>query len=708
MLPTCVTLKICLAPTRTDGWWLSQTNRGVAAQILELAQRLQVPDADRWAAGMLANAQRGGAADGAQALQAARMGALGKQLESPTQPAALSVQEIRQLASERAQAKSSSTAPEGGDPSGRRTRRKSASSQLTRARSEWAQAQPVLAGTTLAPGGQLSAGAVAKLSVAHQALAREVDLPAASIPRATAALKVLADHWTARIEREPDAFNKARAAQGELTRSMAPLRAQATQQRSLRDKSDEYEATIASIRVLEPGFDEARISAARVGEVTVSQLESSVPSRMSAESFAQLKLDVARRYLTEFQARATAAAAVPASNAVQSFIDAQRPELRKGWDMQLIGGSPLKEVVANVVQRGGDLTIESVDKAVRSARFIPPASFPEDVWRVDQDRLYEVRYDGFDEFNKKLMTALHQTDQKLPMQIRSPDGSKRLDIYRHGAEQEASTIIDQRNKAVPQPDGLAAAVADALGIKGSEYGALVVSYGSSDAVMADNPRMYTSPADAVRHGIETRESRSIVSTARLRRNIAERTSTPAQMLTRIEADYASLASSLDARRSALQPIDSAGVTRLYDSAVRLRDSPGAVSVRAGRIANEVESLLLTDRLLRGLIGENILSPEASRDSIGSGLTMISTILSRHGIPEDYSIDRDEPSLLHHVIQVWDALKWSVDRGRLSNLGGLDSLSQVRRVEIMSTPLRFLGWLSESGADWRTLMDAAEF
>ncbi len=686
--------------------------------MLGLAERLGVTDADPWAAGVLANAERSSAADGEQLLQAARMLALGRQLESPARPPALSVAEIRQLANQRASTQSTDTSAASTQTRvrDRRSDGVPASPRLTRARLEWAQALPVLTGTALRRGDQLSPAAISRLNAARQALAREVDQPLASIEPATAALKVLSDHWTARIEREPGAFERARAAQSALTRAMAPQRAQAAQQRaSLANKQAEYDATIALIRVLEPGFEEARIGAAKLGDVTLSQLESSVPSRMSAEEFAQLKLDVARQYLTQYQTqyqtRTTAAAAEPASNATERFIDALPPERRKSWEMQLIGGLTLRDVVATVARRGGALTLEGVDKAVRSARSFGPARFSVSAATVAEDRFHEIRYDSLDDFRIKLRTAL-QDNFELPMQIRSADGSTRLDLYRHGNERGGTTIIDQRDgSALAQPNGLEAAIVKALGIERAQYGAVVVSYASSaaSAVMVNNPRLYTSAAEAVQQGIDVPESRSQVSTAPLRRQIEERTSTPARRLERLESDYTAFSRSLDARRSESRAGDIDAYVRLQRSALKLRDAaPGVVGERAGGIAQEAECLWYADLALRGFVSDGLLSPEAARGSIDSGLTTVGTILRRHGIPQGYATPPDAPSLLRFAIEIWDSIRWNAIRGYPSYLPELNGLAQTEQIRIMSSPLRFLEWLSRSATDWSALLDSAEF
>ncbi len=562
----------------------------------------------------------------------------------------------------------------------------------------------MLTDTALLRDQQLSPEAIASLGAARQALAAEVGQPLASIPHATAALMVLSDYWTTRVEREPGAFEKARAAQAALVQAMAPLRAQATQQRtSLADKQAEYHATIASIRVLEPGFDEAKIGAAKLGDITLAQLESSVPSRMSAGAFLQLKLDVARQYLTQYQTRAAAVTREPAGTAIQQFIDALRPEQRKNWLMQLIGGPTLNDVVSKVARRDGAITLEGVDEAVRQARVLAPAGFPHDPMQVAPGRFYEVRYDSLDHFKAKLGRAL-TVHALLPMQIRSADGSRRLDIYRHGGEQFGTVIIDQRDgSAVAQPKGLEAAIVEALGIEPANFGAMVVSYGSSAAVMANKPRLYTSAAEAVQQGIGLPESRSPVSTAPLRRQIEDRTSTPAQRLARLESDYAAFARSLDLRRATSQAGDSASFASLRRSASRLRDAtPGVVGQRAGRIAELAAQMWYADLALRGFVSDGLLSPEAARGSIEAGLTAVDTVLRRHGTPEGFRVSLDNPSVLRFVFEMWDTIAWNVNQGYACNLPELDALAQAQRVEVVSTPLRFLEWLVNSAADWRRL------
>ena len=79
-------------------WWLLQANREAAGQVLALAHRLGLPDADSWAAGVMAHAASSGAASDGQVLRAAQLVALGRQVMSPREPAIFSAEEIRSLA----------------------------------------------------------------------------------------------------------------------------------------------------------------------------------------------------------------------------------------------------------------------------------------------------------------------------------------------------------------------------------------------------------------------------------------------------------------------------------------------------------------------------------------------------------------------------------------------------------------------------------
>ena len=90
-------------------WWLSQENRTVASQILQLAHRLGVSDTERWAAGVLAQASKRALPNGPSLLQTAHLAVLARQTDSSAAPAVLSVPEIRQLAQSRSNAQPAST-----------------------------------------------------------------------------------------------------------------------------------------------------------------------------------------------------------------------------------------------------------------------------------------------------------------------------------------------------------------------------------------------------------------------------------------------------------------------------------------------------------------------------------------------------------------------------------------------------------------------
>ena len=81
-------------------WLWRQTHREVASELLALAHRSGVREADVWATTVLANAQSHGAANAAQILRAAQLAALGRALPESGQPMVVSVADIRRLASQ--------------------------------------------------------------------------------------------------------------------------------------------------------------------------------------------------------------------------------------------------------------------------------------------------------------------------------------------------------------------------------------------------------------------------------------------------------------------------------------------------------------------------------------------------------------------------------------------------------------------------------
>ncbi len=175
VLPRRVTHTIFGVAPGSDDWWSSQANREASAQIMRLAERLHVADVDRWATGVLSTVNRGGTPDGTQMLRAAQMSALGTQLGSPTQPAALSVSEIRQLASARALTQPTATAQENRTTTGQRPTPPSVSPRLINTRSEWTQTLPVRG--TSSPAVNVSVSTKQNLQRQLRALGIECDNP---------------------------------------------------------------------------------------------------------------------------------------------------------------------------------------------------------------------------------------------------------------------------------------------------------------------------------------------------------------------------------------------------------------------------------------------------------------------------------------------------------------------------------------------------
>lgn len=144
--------------------------------------------------------------------------------------------------------------------------------------------------------------------------------------------------------------------------------------------------------------------------------------------------------------------------------------------------------------RGGTLTVERIERAtlaVQPAPLLP--QLPQASSHTQPNKFYELRYQGAPDLRTQSKAALSY-DNDLPMQIPTADGSRRLNIYRHGGERTGNTIIDQRDgSALAQPAGTIPAILDALGIKGVSCGGLAISYGSVEAVMADHPKIYLDP-----------------------------------------------------------------------------------------------------------------------------------------------------------------------------------------------------------------------
>ncbi len=687
--------------TSIDCYWrLLQSNRDVAGQVLTLANRLGVPDADRWAAGVMAHAQRGGAINSELVLQAARVAALGHQSASPARGAVLSVDEIRQLATERAQSAATSAA------SPQRNTREAevpASADAARASTAWAEAQPALRGTTLLRNGRLSATATTQLEAARRALAEEVGQPLDSIPRATAALKVASDYWTARVSEEPGAFEKARNAQTALTQAMAPLRAQATQQRSLMNTNADYQATLASIKALAPQFKESQIADTKVGEVTLSQLRSSMP----AQQFASLQLDIARQYLAHYQTQAQTQADVtaPASNATQAFIAKLKPAVRKDWEMRLSGGRSLSDVISAEAQKGGALTTKRIESAVKASQPVPPPTLPEGQDdNLPLNQFFVLRYDNAEDFRAKLAIAW-ENRRVYPMQIRTADGSRHLDIYRSPGNLENPLIIDRRDRSVLlQPSGTASAIVSALGIHEGTHGSVVVSYGEAPWVMAERPHIYRQAAAA-------QQPRS-----------ANSAPTPQNRLAQLERDYVSFLRSLGDESVPLKASGSGEsaqdqVSVMEQSAERLRtESPGAIGQRGTEIAEAARRLEQVERDSRqrghgesSAIAERLSNPPPAGQSVmARRLATIRTLMNQTpDLPESFRGPLGEAKLLEGALDLFNWLASDIQANRVPTNGVSDlsdnTFTPAQRSDFFSSPARFFDYLQQSPAAWQRVM-----
>jgi hypothetical protein len=581
------------------------------------------------------------------------------------------------------------------------------------ASSEWAEAQPALARTEFVRDGHLTPEATTQLNAAREALAREVGQPLDSIPRAAAALRVASDYWTARIGREPAAFEQAHHAQEALTQAMGPLRAQAKARGTLAQHRSDYQATIASIRELEPGFDEGTLGATQVGEVTLSQLESAMP----AEDFAELKLSVARQYLARYRAIAND----PATRPAKAFLDSVTPAIREGWERRLTGGSTLNAVVAAEVGRGGDLSVERIDQAVRRAQVVGPPRLPDLPSQVSADRFYELRYGNADEARAQLDGAM-TNHPNLPMQIRTPDGSRRLDIYRHGSEQNGSMIIDQRDgSALPLPDGLVAAIVNRLGIDGG--GALVVSYGSEPHVMAERPRIYRSTAGVLLQAIDNPASNSTASSQLLRQVNAQRNLPPAERrLAQIERGYQSFLLSLETavaervdhtRPIRVDPLS----TSLRQSAARLQsDAPESIKLRAQQIGQSVKFLLDTQNSTNGSFGWSAYlnaerkahPPAAGHSVIEHGLNQVRDLMRQHRVPTKYLNPLWEAKLLTATVGTRNGMTIDLAHATRASYdyGHDQTFSKKQLAQIASSPTRFFEYLSQSPGGWQLVADKA--
>ena len=566
------------------------------------------------------------------------------------------------------------------------------------ASAEWVDALPALAGTPLVHDGQLTAEAITQLTAAREALAREVGQPVDAIARSTAALRVLSDHWTDRVGRDPAAFDRARAAQDALTRAMGPLR---SEQRSLAQTNSDYQATLGAIRALQPTFDEAQIAATQVGAAALSQLQ----PNMAPETFASLRLGIARQYLAHYEAQARAQAQVPAKaptkTPAEAFIAKLKVGVRKDWEMRLIGGPTLGDVVTAESARGGALTVERIERAVQAVQPSPLLTDIADAqvgaWEtIDTSKFYELRFTGVPDLRTKLKTALRYSYDE-PMQIRKPDGSRRLDIYRHGNERGGTTIIDHRDgSALPQPAGSVAAILNALGIKANSYGGLVISYGSSEIVMAERPALYPDPSKVM-------QERAREQAMPLQRRLAQ-----------IDGDYNAMVRKLDTavlvdywentqRSLPVYMWDERAA--LKNTVLRLEsDWPQAIGKRAEmpaaiKLLNDYQMMGWFREVEESAAGERRADPLPGQSVTERRLAMIRELISRTpDLPENMKGPLGEAKLLVATLIKIGRLR--KDRTMVTD----GTLTEAQSSQMLASPRKYFDFLLQNPAAWRRVVE----
>jgi hypothetical protein len=560
----------------------------------------------------------------------------------------------------------------------------------------------VLAGTDLVRQQRLTADATKKLGEARAALGREVGRPADAIPPRTAALKVLSDYWTARATSDPAAFDKARDAQDALTQRMKPLRQEAAAGSALAKVRQDYRTTIDSIRQLNPAFDAAAIGGARINETTLAELEPKMPP----EAFAKLELETAQRYLAHFQADAAAKPNSPAhTQAAEAFLASVSRPTRERWELSLIGGPTLQEVVQREAKAGGELTVARINRAVLSETRIGPPKLPENTANVVANQFYEIRYGNATEFTAKLVRALSPR-YELTMHVRAADGSRHLQIYRHGSERGGTTIIDQRDgAALAQPNGLVSAISEALNVKPSDRGAIVVSYGSSPKVMRDETTIYRVATQTERKDIANRWA-------------AERRVTPQQRLATLESDYASFQRSFES--ASFEPDRARGKAQLelllehmkVSAAALRRDAPGPIAERAEELAHAakvfvgIQNYSPVGKWARSIEAERGRNPPAPGQTVTQRwLATVNDLMRRHGVPEEYCRN------LRWQAQVLESVADDIHSMQQQNPAGFSpvfgdeagkNISVERRRQIVSSPTTYLNYLATSRPAWENL------
>jgi hypothetical protein len=120
----------------------------------------------------------------------------------------------------------------------------------------------------------------------------------------------------------------------------------------------------------------------------------------------------------------------------------------------------------------------------------PPLRAWQSKVELRSDSAYELRFDNRMQMRSLLGWALRQLRSQA-MQIRTPNGAHRFDLYRH--DHGGYTMLNQgTGYAVPvsSDEDTVRAVTDLLRVMRDDSGSLVVSYGHTPAITADKPQFY--------------------------------------------------------------------------------------------------------------------------------------------------------------------------------------------------------------------------
>jgi hypothetical protein len=282
--------------------------------------------------------------------------------------------------------------------------------------------------TDLLHAGRLKNDAWPRLFNAQRAVAREFGVRLEDVSMHAAALKAAELFWTVRVGQNDSAFERARSAQVKLRTAVEALVRLAVKSASESQRSREDDV-VAAVR----------------------------PDEMAAAFLADVPL-----------------------------------ERRAQWDQQLTGGPALEVLLTQQARDGKPLTQDGVQALVsRNAPMVRPQQVaPGEVASITFDSAYELPYGSRKEMLQTMLMALNQLPDEA-MQIRTPDGKHRFDLYRH--ENGGYTVIDlSTGDAVPVSShyGVIRFVARSLRVMRGDSGALVVSYGSTPAILAAQPQFY--------------------------------------------------------------------------------------------------------------------------------------------------------------------------------------------------------------------------